>query len=47
MAKDFESLKKIGHLKSLRGQFIRLVCIGTGYRQQRLLAADILKDSLK
>jgi len=40
-------LNKIGHLKALRGQFIRLVCIGSSYRRQRLLAAHILKDSSK
>jgi len=40
-------LNKTGHLKVLRGKFIRLVCIGSSYRRQRHLSAHILKDSPK
>jgi len=40
-------LNKTGHLKVLRGKFIRLICIGSGFRRQRKLAAHVLRSSKK
>ena len=38
---------KKGHLKSLRGKFIRIICIGSGFRRQRKLAAHVLRSTKK
>ena len=38
---------KKGHLKSLRGKFIRIICIGSGFRRQRKLAAHVLRSPKK
>ena len=38
---------KKGHLKSLRGKFIRIICIGSGFRRERELAAHVLRSPKK